>query len=85
METFEKMEDVENNHVTFQDINDILKTSEYYQTLSKNEKRKLTKEKLINLFRENPLYKKHFCEEINTHKNGEKIYYPKRLIGYKIK
>ena len=85
-ETFEKIENyTENDYVFISDINDTLKLSEYYQTISKNEKRKLTREKLIKLFMENPLYNKYYRDEINTHKDGNKIYIPKRIIGYKIK
>ncbi len=83
MDTFEKTDDAE--HVTFQDINEILKNSEYYSNLSKFEKRKLTKEKIITLFREHPVYKKNFADEIDTYKNGKKFYLPKRLNNFILK
>ena len=83
MDTFEKTDDAE--HVTFQDINEILKNSEYYNNLSKFEKRKLTKEKIIILFREHPVYKKNFADEIDTYKNGKKFYLPKRLNNFILK
>ncbi len=85
-ETFHKIENYsENDYVSISDINEILKTSEYFGTLSKNEKRKITREKLITLFMDNPFYKKYYQDEINTYKNGMKVFLPKRLIGYKIK
>jgi len=31
------------------------------------------------------VYKKSYQDEINSHKDGKKIYIPKRIIGYKIK
>lgn len=83
METFEKTN--EEIYVTFQEINDVLKNSEFYNNLSKFEKRKLTKEKIVTLFKENPVYKKNFADEINTHKNGNKFYLPKRLNYFKLK
>lgn len=83
-ENFEKVENyTEDDYILISDINDTLKLSEYYQLISKTEKRKLTREKLITLFTENPLYNKYYREEINTHKDGNKIYIPKRIIGYK--
>lgn len=85
-ETFEKIEYyTKDDYISISDINDILKISEYYQTLNKNEKRNITKEKLIILFKDNSLYKKSYQDEINSHKDGKKIYIPKRIIGYKIK
>ena len=83
-ETFEKTEN-ENDYATFQEINITLKMSEYYQHLNKNEKRKLTKEKIIILFKENSIYKKYFGEEVDTYKNGKKIYLPIRLNNFKLK
>lgn len=83
METFEKTDNDE--YVTFQDINEILKNSEYYNNLSKFEKRKLTKEKIITLFKEHPVYKINFADEINTHKNGNKFYLPNRLNNFILK
>jgi phage/plasmid-associated DNA primase len=83
---FEKVENyTEKDYVSIQDMNDILKTSEYYQNLSKQSKRSLTREKIIDLFKESPLYKGNFVDEVNTHKDGVKVYLPKRLIGYKLK
>jgi len=82
-ETFEKTDGDE--HVTFQEINEILKNSEYYNNLSKFEKRKLTKEKIMTLFREHPVYKNNFADEINTYKNGKKLYLPNRLNNFKFK
>ncbi len=82
---FEKIENFnDNDFISITDINDILKNSEYYQTLSKCDKRKLTREKLINLFKDNPVYRKNYQDEVNTYKNGIKLFLPKRLIGYKI-
>ena len=83
---FEKVENyTEKDYVSIQDMNDILKTSEYYQNLSKQSKRSLTREKIIDLFKESPLYKGNFVDDVNTHKDGVKVYLPKRLIGYKLK
>lgn len=59
--------------------------SEYYQTLSKHDKRSLTRERLIKLFKENVMYKKYYKNEINTYIKGNKVQLPKRLIGFKIK
>jgi len=85
-ETFEKIENyTENDYILISDINNALKISEYYQTISKLEKRKLTKEKLIKIFMENPLYNKYYREEKNTHKDGEKIYIPKHIVGYRLR
>ena len=85
-ETFEKIDNYnKEDYISISDINDILKISEYYQTLSKNEKRNLTKERLIKLFKNNPVYKNYYLDEINTHKDGNKVYAPKRIIGYIVK
>lgn len=85
-ETFEKIEKYkDNDYVSMTDINTILKESEYYETLSKNDKRKLTREKLIKLFKENAMYKNYYKDELNTHEKGKKIKIPKRLVGFKIK
>ena len=61
----------------------IVKNSEYYNSLDKKEKRNLTKEKIVKLFRENPIFKNNFSEEIDTHINGEKFKVPIRICGYK--
>jgi hypothetical protein len=53
------------------------------QGCKKKEKRKLTREKVVNLFRTNPLFKNYFSEETDTHIKGEKIKAPKRINGYK--
>lgn len=47
------------------------------------EKRRLTKEKLIKIFKENTLYKKYFNEEVDTFINGRKVKAPVRICGYK--
>lgn len=83
-ETFEKTGN-KNEHIQISQINNMLKESEYYQTLSKQDKRKLTREKLTKIFKENVIYKKYFRDEENTHVNGKKVKDPKRLLGYKIK
>jgi 5-bromo-4-chloroindolyl phosphate hydrolysis protein len=83
---FEKVENYKNeDFISFQDINNLLKLGEYYQTLSKIDKRKLTREKLVNLFKENSLYNKYYRDDVNTHIDGIKVNLPKRLIGFKIK
>ena len=83
IETFEKSDN--DTYITFQEINDILKNSEFYNNLNKFEKRKLTKEKIITLFKENPVYKKNYRDELNTHINSIKKYYPKRLNNFILK
>ena len=83
-QTYEK---IENNtvytYVKISEINEELKNSEYYNSLDKKEKRKLTREKLINLFKENPLLKNNFSEETDTYINGDRFKAPIRINGYK--
>jgi phage/plasmid-associated DNA primase len=83
-QTYEKMENYnKSDYVKISDINNELKDSEYYNSLDKKEKRNLTREKIVKLFRENPIFKNNFSEETDTHINGEKIKHPIRLCGYK--
>lgn len=60
-----------------------LKNSEYFNSLDKKEKRKLTKDKLIKFFRENPVFINNFNEEIDTYINNIRFKAPMRIIGYK--
>lgn len=57
--------------------------SEYYNSLDKKEKRKLTREKITSLFCNNPIFKNYFNEETDTYVNGEKFKAPIRINGYK--
>ena len=85
-ETYEKIENYTiNEYITIMDINMELKNSEFYDSLVKNEKRKFTKDKLIKIFKENPLFSRYFREETNTHIDGIKFKAPIRLEGYKKK
>jgi len=70
-------------YVKISEINEELKSSEYYNSLDKKDKRNLTREKIVKLFRENPIFKNYFSEETDTHINGEKIKAPIRICGYK--
>ncbi len=84
LELFNKTyEKIEKDYVKISDINNELKNSEYYNSLDKKDKRNLTKEKIVKLFRENPIFKNNFSEEIDTHINGEKFKAPIRICGYK--
>ena len=83
-QTYEKIENYTiHNYIKISEINEELKASEYYNSLDKKEKRKLTREKLINLFKTNPIFKNNFNEETETHINGEKFKAPIRITGYK--
>jgi len=83
-QTYEKIENYTiHNYIKISEINEELKNSEYYNSLDKKEKRKLTREKLINLFKTNPIFKNYFNEETETHINGEKFKAPIRITGYK--
>lgn len=83
-QTYEKMENYnKSDYVKISDINNELKNSEYYNSLDKKEKRNLTREKIVKLFRENPIFKNYFNEETDTYVNGEKFKAPIRLCGYK--
>lgn len=83
-QTYEKIENYQiNDYVKIYEINDELKNSEYYNSLDKKEKRRLTKEKIVILFKNNPLFKNYFKEEIDTFVNGEKFKAPLRICGYK--
>jgi hypothetical protein len=69
--TYEKIDNYnKNDYISLMEINMELKNSEYYETLPKNEKRKFTKEKIINLFRGNVIYSTYFKEELDTHIDG---------------
>lgn len=82
-QTYEKIENYTiHNYTKISELNEELKASEYYNSLDKKEKRKLTREKLINLFKTNPIFKNYFNEEIETHINGEKFKAPIRITGY---
>jgi hypothetical protein len=67
------------------DLYDAFKNSEYYQTLNKNEKINYKKNKIVAIFKDNPLYKKLYFEECEKRYNIEKEYFPKRIEGYKLK
>lgn len=83
-QTYEKMENYnKSDYVKISDINNELKNSEYYNSLDKKEKRNLTREKIVKLFRENPIFKNYFNEETDTYVNGEKFKAPIRISGYK--
>lgn len=83
-QTYEKIENYNiNNYVKISDINIELKNSEYYNSLDKKEKRNLTREKIVKLFRENPIFKNNFSDETDTYVNGEKFKAPIRICGYK--
>ena len=83
-QTYEKMENSKiNDYVKISEINNELKNSEYYNSLDKKDKRNLTREKIIKLFRENPIFKNYFSEETDTYVNGEKFKAPIRINGYK--
>lgn len=83
-QTYEKMENYnKSDYVKISDINNELKNSEYYNSLDKKDKRNLTREKIVKLFRENPIFKNYFNEETDTYVNGEKFKAPIRLCGYK--
>ena len=83
-QTYEKIENYTiHNYIKISEINEELKNSEYYNSLDKKEKRKLTREKIINLFKTNPIFKNNFSEETDTYTNGEKFKAPIRISGYK--
>lgn len=83
-QTYEKMKNYnKSDYIKIFDINNELKNSEYYNSLDKKEKRNLTREKIVKLFRENPIFKNNFNEETDTYVNGEKFKAPIRLCGYK--
>lgn len=83
-QTYEKVENYTIfTYIKISEINEELKNSEYYNSLDKKEKRKLTREKLINLFKENPIFKNNFSEETDTYINGERFKAPIRINGYK--
>ena len=82
--TYDKIENYDvNNYIKISEINSELKDSEYYNSLDKKEKSNLTREKIVKLFRENPIFKKNFSEETDTYVNGEKFKAPIRICGYK--
>lgn len=85
----QKYEKIDNytihDYVKVAEINNELKNSEYYNSLDKKEKRKLTKEKLISLFRNSPIFKNYFSEETDSHIDGEKFKAPMRINGYKMR
>lgn len=82
--TYEKVEKYGiNDYVKISDINNELKNSEHYNSLDKKEKRNLTREKMVKLFRENPIFKNNFSDDIDTYVNGEKFKAPIRVCGYK--
>lgn len=83
-QTYEKVENYTIfTYIKISEINEELKNSEYYNSLDKKEKRKLTREKLINLFKENPIFRNNFSEETDTYINGERFKAPIRINGYK--
>jgi hypothetical protein len=72
-----------NDYIKISEINEELKNSEYYNSLEKREKRRLTRDKIINLFRDNPIFKNHYSDETDTRINGVKFKAGIRLNGYK--
>ncbi|MBY0540246.1 MAG: PriCT-2 domain-containing protein [Campylobacterales bacterium] len=85
-ETYEKIVNpTVHDYVKISDINDELKISEYYNSLEKKEKRKLTREKIIKTFKESPVFKNFYKDEIDSHVNGERFKAPVRINGYKRK
>jgi phage/plasmid-associated DNA primase len=83
-QTYEKIDlNTRREYIKISDINEELKNSEYYNSLEKKDKRKLTRDKLISLFRENPIFKNNFSEEIDTEINGERFKAPVRINNYK--
>jgi hypothetical protein len=83
-DNYEKMENYTvYDFIRIVDINDELKISEYYNSLEKSEKRALTKDKLIKMFKENPIFKQNFGNEIDTYVNGERFKAPVRINGYR--
>lgn len=83
-QTYEKIENhTIHTYIKISELNEELKNSEYYNSLDKKEKRKLTREKLIKLFSENPVFKNNFREETDTFINGERFKAPIRINGYK--
>ena len=82
--TYEKIDNyIIHDYIKISDINEELKNSEYYNSLDKKEKRKLTRDKLINFFRENPLFKNNFNEETDTYIKNERFKAPIRINGYR--
>lgn len=65
----------EENYISFTDLYDTFKFSEYYQTLTKVEKRSYTKERITKTFR----------DECHKRIDEIKSYLPKRITGYILK
>lgn len=85
-ETFERVDNkTDDTYISFTDIYDTFKSSEYYESLTKKEKREYSRDKIIKIFRDNPLYKKIYRDETNVKINDITTYFPKRINGYIIK
>lgn len=67
--------------ITISDMLLNIKKSNFYITLTKNEKRKITRLSLLNFFYSDINLKKHICDTIDTHKNGVKFFRPMCFIG----
>ena len=70
-------------YVTFADIFDKLKESDFYNHSSNTEKRKLTLTKIKEIFQTHPVFKIHFRLAIDTTINSNKFKVGCRMQGYK--
>ena len=62
------------NYITIQNIFTRLKETEKYKALSYSEKRKLSKQSIIVMFKKNDSLNKYYIEDLNTHYKGVKIH-----------
>ena len=72
--------------VKIHDVYDKIKKSEDYTKLTKREQRNMNKQKLIQMFKENDLFKDSYLERWQSrNKNGGRTEYTNVLLGYMLK
>ena len=71
--------------VTFYELYKEFKDSEFYYHLNKNERKRFTRDNIIEIFKKNPLTIKYFREPIDTRVNGIKFKVSCHLFGFKKK
>lgn len=79
------MSENEKDYIQFKDIYSYFKNSQYYNNMSKKDKRMMNSKYLISLFKEN-IELKHYYKETHQYTNddGEKICRRSVLMGFKI-
>ena len=73
------------NYLTIHEIFTRLKESDKYKTFSYREKRKVTMQSIIDLFKQIDLFKDDYIEELDTHYKGVKIHKRNVIKYWKIK